>query len=212
MLRGAYLNADMDETVPVKFIGEEVDIVCRVNPEFKKQALYDGKNGKTKVLYVRLAKAPLYGCIQSALLCYKLFSSTLEGMGFEINPYDPCVANKMDQGKQCTITWYVDNNKISHVNEDIVEEVVTKIKEKFGKMAVTRGKKHVFLGMEIELNDDGTVTLDMSEYVNEAIEDFLDDINHEATTPSVNAPQVMRFFQSQFLANNNKKNVYPSVF
>ena len=105
-------------------------------------------------------------------------------MGFEINPYDPCVANKMDQGKQCTITWYVDDNKISHVNENVVEEVVTKIEEKFGKMAVTRGNKHVFLGMEIELNNDGTVTLDMSEYVNEAIEDFLDDINHEATTPA----------------------------
>jgi hypothetical protein len=54
------------------------------------------------VLYLELLKA-LYGCVQSALLWYELFSSTLQGMGFELNPYDACVANKVIDGKQCTI-------------------------------------------------------------------------------------------------------------
>ncbi len=151
---GAYLNADMDEKVLVTFIGEEVDIMCRVNPAYKKHILYE----------------------------YKLFATTLEGIGFEINPYDPCVANKMDEGKQCTITWYVDDNKISHVNPTVVEGIVEKIEDK--KMTIMRGNKHVFLGMNIELNGDGTVTLDMSEYVSEAIEDFQEEIQHEATTPA----------------------------
>ena len=38
-----------------------------------------------KILYVQLDKA-LYGCVQSELLWYKLYSSTLKDMGFEMNP------------------------------------------------------------------------------------------------------------------------------
>jgi hypothetical protein len=81
------------------------------------------KNGK-KVLYLELLKA-LYGCVQSALLWYNLLTGTLEGMGFKLNTYDPCVANSIIHGKQCTIAWFVDDNKISHVDCG----AVTKIKK-----------------------------------------------------------------------------------
>ena len=38
-----------------------------------------------------------------------LFSSNdLENEGFVINPYDPCVANKIVDGKQFTVAWHVD--------------------------------------------------------------------------------------------------------
>jgi hypothetical protein len=56
------------------------------------------ENGK-KVLYLRLQKA-LYGCVNSALLWYELFTGTLQGMGFELNPYNTCVANKTVDKKQ----------------------------------------------------------------------------------------------------------------
>ena len=49
------------------------------------------------MLYVRLSKA-LYGMLRAALLFYKRLRSTLENMGFEVNPYDPCVANIMVDG------------------------------------------------------------------------------------------------------------------
>ena len=58
-------------------------------------------------------------------------------MGFEINSYDKCVANKMIMGKQCTITWYVDDNKISHVNEKVVTMVLDKIEDHFGKLKIS---------------------------------------------------------------------------
>jgi uncharacterized membrane-anchored protein len=73
-----------------------------------------------KVLYLRLLKA-LYGCVKSALLWNKLFSTTLKDLGFELNPYDTCVANKIINGSQCTIVWYVDKNtKISHQDGKVV--------------------------------------------------------------------------------------------
>jgi len=46
----------------------------------------------------------------------------------------------MINGKQCTIAWYVDDNKISHVEPDVVTEIVAKIEKRFGKMTVTQGK------------------------------------------------------------------------
>ena len=54
------------------------------------------------MLYVRLSKA-LYGMLRAALLFYKRLRKDLEFMGFEINPYDPCVANIMVNGAQCTV-------------------------------------------------------------------------------------------------------------
>ena len=46
------------------------------------------------MLYVKLSKA-LYGMLRAALLFYKRLRKDLENMGFEVNPYDPCVANMM---------------------------------------------------------------------------------------------------------------------
>ena len=46
--------------------------------------------------------------------------SDLKTLGFEINPYNRCTVNKMINDKQCTICWYVDDNKISHVELEVV--------------------------------------------------------------------------------------------
>jgi hypothetical protein len=81
---GAYLHAKLpkNKQVLLKLIGEFVDIMFKVNPEYLPYVRFEfGK----KVLYLRVLKA-IYGMIESALLWYELFSTTLEKMGFEINP------------------------------------------------------------------------------------------------------------------------------
>ena len=52
--------------------------------------------------------------------------SVLKNMGFQPNPYDLCVANKDLNGKQCTIAWYVDDNKVSYVEHDVIDDVISK--------------------------------------------------------------------------------------
>ena len=155
-----------------------VDIMCNVNPEYKKYVRFE--NGK-KVLYVQVMQA-LYGCIQSALLWYDLFSSTLEKEGFKINPYDCCVANKDINGHQCTIAWYVDNNKLSHKDANVVSEVLKIIKAHFGDLTVSRGKKHTFLGMNITIRKDKKVQIEMKDQVKETILAFDEDVTTSATT------------------------------
>jgi hypothetical protein len=140
-VEGAYLHADMDDFTLLRVEGESVDILCDVCSDYEQYVTWE--NGK-KVLYLQLLKA-LYGCVKSALLWYELFTGTLAEMGFQLNPYDPCVANKTINGKQCTVAWFVDDNKISHVDVRVVSKIIKKIESRFGKMTVTRGKKHFIL-------------------------------------------------------------------
>ena len=52
-------------------------------------------------------------------------------------------------------------------------------------MTVTRGKHHVFLGMDITFHDDdGTITILMKEYLKEAIADSGMDASKAAPTPA----------------------------
>ena len=60
--------------------------------------------------------------IQSPLMFYKKLRANLESKGFKINPYDPCIANKMGDGMQITIIWHVDDFKVSHREEKIVDQ------------------------------------------------------------------------------------------
>ena len=55
-----------------------------------------------KVLYVQVVRA-LYGMLVAALLWHKKFRADLESIGFKFNPYDPCVANRIVNGKQHTV-------------------------------------------------------------------------------------------------------------
>ena len=127
--------------------------------------------------------------MQSALLWYELFTSTLEGMGFVLNPYDLCVANKIINGKQCTICWYVDDLKISHITVKVVDDVIAAIETKFGKMTVNRGNKHTYVGMNIEFIGKKVQIL-MIDHLKEAIEDFGEPI----PTEKVNSPAMRGLF------------------
>ena len=101
------------------------------------------------MLYVRLSKA-LYGMLRAALLFYKILRSDLENMGFKINPYDPCVANKMVNGHQITICWHVDDLKVSHRDDNAVTALAEKLAEIYGpNTTVSCGKLHEYLGMDI---------------------------------------------------------------
>ena len=85
------------------------------------------------------------------MLWWTMLADFLISDGFKLNPYDSCVANKtLPCGKQLTICWYVDDLKISSVNEGAVMDVINKLEERFGEMRKSLGKKHSYLGMEIE--------------------------------------------------------------
>ena len=74
----------------------------------------------------------IYGCLESVMLWYNLYVTTSKGMGFELNPYNLCVANKIINRKQCTIVWYVDDNTISHADPYVVDSIIQELTKKIG--------------------------------------------------------------------------------
>jgi hypothetical protein len=179
-IAGAYLKAYMKDYVIMKFTGVSVDILCEMNPKYIPFVTIE--NG-VKVLYVRLIKA-IFGCVQLALLWYKLFCLHLKKMGFVLNPYDPCIANKIINGKQCSIAWYVDDMKISHVDAYVVTQMIEQIEQRFGKMTVTQGSEHVFVGMKIAYKQNGTAEITMRDYLEEAIAESGMNTCRSAATPA----------------------------
>ena len=128
---GVFLQAELpeDKFLLLRLSGDFVDIICQINPEHKNNVTVDRK-GRT-VLYMRVVRA-LYGCIEAALAWYKLFSETLKEEGYILNPYDKCIANKMVDGMQCTISWHVDDCLASHADMKVLKDLSKKMITKFG--------------------------------------------------------------------------------
>ena len=70
--------------------------MVQIDPKMYRKHIITSSKGE-QMFYIRLSTA-LYGPLQSALLFYRKLQSELEEFGFEVNPYDPCVANKMING------------------------------------------------------------------------------------------------------------------
>ena len=91
-----------------------------------------------------------------------------------MNPYDSCVANKCVDGQQCTITWHVDDLKISHAEEHVVRSIIKKNQDNFGQhsdLSMHIGKRHDYLGMILDYNTPGILEIDMSDYIQVILQD-----------------------------------------
>ena len=95
----------------IKLRGFLVDIKCEIYSEYKDYVTRD--NREVRQLLLRCQNA-LYGKIVSSLLSYFKFAKSLTSIGFEINPYNPFVANKVIDVSQMTICFHVDYCKLSH--------------------------------------------------------------------------------------------------
>jgi hypothetical protein len=88
-------------------------------------------------------------------------------------------------GKQLTVVWHIDD--LMGLCEDDFE--LTKFLCYLGsihgtKMSMQPGKKHGYLGMDMEFNNDGTLEVSMITYLKNKIKQFPEVINGKATSPA----------------------------
>ena len=181
---GAFMQGDQDETVHMKLEGTLAELLAKCDPT-KYQPYLTTEYGKP-VLYVELVKA-LYGTIRAALIFWRKFTKQITEWGFTVNPYDWCVANKMVSGSQLTITWHVDDLKISHVNKEVLEDLLKQLNGTFrkdGPLTVHRGKKHDYLGMWLDFSFDGKVQVQMFDYIDNMLEDLPEDMCGTVNSPT----------------------------
>ena len=104
----AFIQTRVEDEKDMAFIklrGVLVDILVSIAPDVYKSYVSKDKKG-TKQLLVQCKNA-FYGTMVASLLYYRKFTKSLTDIGFIINPYDPCVANKMIDGEQMTILFHV---------------------------------------------------------------------------------------------------------
>ena len=186
------MHSDIDELVHLKLEGEIAELLVRVDPMYAE--FVSTENGKT-VIYTDLSKA-LYGTLQAVLLFWRNLSAFLiDECVFEANPYDWCVVNKDINGKQCMIGWHVDNLKISHVDGNVVEDIVKALDNKYGKetpITVHRGPIQEYLGMTIDYTVKGKVSFSMPQY----IEDLLGECPESIMKGTLATPATNHLFQT----------------
>ena len=162
---------DGEEQVVMKITGSLVNILTDMDPEMRKYVVKE--NGK-RVIYTVVLRA-IYGMLQSSLLWYNQFRGDLEERGFKFNEYDPCIANKMVNGKQQTIRFHVDDLLSSHVDPKVNDEFAEWLNARYGGIkpcTIVRGKKHRYLGMLLDFTRAGKVKIRMDEYVQKMIDGF----------------------------------------
>ena len=86
-----------------------------------------------KVLYVHITQA-IYRMVVSAMLFYCKLTKALLSYGFELNPYNLCVVNKMVNREQLAICWHVDDLKSSHIDPKVKTKFLPWIKDMFGQL------------------------------------------------------------------------------
>lgn len=99
--------------------------------------------------------------------------------------------NKEVNGKQCVALWHVDNPKISHKNEAVSEDIVSKLNERHGKEAplpATQGKIHDCLGMTMDHMVPGKVIICMDEHIDGILAKARADMGGSATSPAADHP------------------------
>ena len=78
----------------------------------------------------------------------------------------------------------MDDLKISHESEKVVREIISMIEAEYGEMTVTVGREHTYCGMNLSFNENGTLSVEMKSFLEEALEEFPDDTSKRSNTPA----------------------------
>jgi hypothetical protein len=184
----AFMQTNLNKMVHMRLDGAMAELLVKIDPKLYRKYLVQA--GKKKVIYTIELQKALYGTLDASLLFWRKLSKTLEDWGYEPNPYDWCVMNKMVNRKQCTVLWHVDDLKMSHIDPKVIDELIVDIDRDYRKeapMTKTRGKVHDYLGMTIDYRKDGAVKITMIDYyINNMLEELPTNMKGRAPSPAAN--------------------------
>ena len=105
---------------------------------------------------------------------YNKLHGELKDLEFIINPCDPCVANKLVNLSQLSMSWHVDNWKVSYKDAIVVTSFSSDSQNIYGDdgLTVKRGKVHSYLGMDFDYSTNGHLKALMIKYDRQIIDDF----------------------------------------
>ena len=192
----AFIQTEYEgEDLYMKVRGMLAELLVSVDPNlYEPFVIYENEQ---PVLYLKVLKA-IYGTLQAALLYYKKWRKDLEEIGYVVNSYDPCVANKIINGHQHTVRWHVDDVMASHVDSEVNDEFVKWVKSKYedleiGEVKVKRGKEHEYLAMDFDYKKPGVVKIKMQKYIEKMLDEF--EYNDEIGMATARSPAADHLFE-----------------
>ena len=117
-------------------------------------------------------KKSFYGILQSTLIFYRNMAKDLDAYGSQMNPYNPCMANKIINNKHMTVLWHVNVLKVSHVDSFEVTMFAGYMSSIYGGIIVHRVKVHQYLVIGLDYRKKITVKLSMIEYLDSVLQEF----------------------------------------
>ena len=205
---GAFMQADIDELVHVRFTGEMVNTLLHMDYDMYKDYVVTERG--EKVMYMELLKA-LYSTLHAACLFWeKLSKQLIDVWGFTRNKYNDCVVNKTIKGHQMTVVWHMDDLKVSHIESKEVDKFIKQMKEEFradAPLSVSRGKVHDYLGMNLDFRVKGELRIDMEHYIDMMLHDAPEDMEGVSNTPAA-AHLFKTNSENPKLLNDQKKRIF----
>ncbi|MGL5934919.1 MAG: reverse transcriptase domain-containing protein, partial [Cetobacterium sp.] len=169
---------DPKQRALIKIKGILVDILVDIAPHVYKEFVHTDRKGN-KVIIAECMNA-IYGTMVASLLYYMKFCASLKKLGFQPNPYEPCVQNRIVNGSQQTICFHVDDCKVSHIDPQVNDDLELQLRKEYeyimedgsGKMKVHRGKVHEYLGMTLDYTEKQVCQVSMPKFIDEVLNDF----------------------------------------
>jgi hypothetical protein len=118
---------DAKDRVIIWITGVIVDWLVKVAPKVYASYVATSSMGVNDLL-IECYNA-IYGTMVAGLLYYRKFSSSLKNRGFMVNPYDPCVWNRVIVGKQMMFCFHVNDCKISHLDPKVVNYTIAWLRD-----------------------------------------------------------------------------------
>jgi len=176
----AYLEAKLAEhDVVHMWLGKDVvNSLSRIDPSIKDFINPDGR------VLVKLLKA-LYGTIQASKLWYIKLREVLLDFDLEQHPNDPCTFMTIKDGKKLLIGFHVDDLLIICNDEDLKISFLKYLRSRFESIVVHDEQKVSYLGMIIDNESIGHISINMSAYEDKILEFFPVKENKRVTSPAM---------------------------
>ena len=91
-------------------------------------------------------------------------------MGYTVNAEDKCVVDRKASSNQITICVHVDDLLMTCIDQKVMNSDFEKLEEIFGSLSVSYGKMQNYLGMVFDFTMEGTVVIEMKDYIEELLE------------------------------------------
>jgi hypothetical protein len=166
---------DNKDKVVMRIRGHMADILVKVALKVYGPYLSTDKQGR-KQLLVECLNA-IYSTMVASLLYYWKFTRSLKNQGYTIDPYDPCVWNKIMEKKQIMICFHVNDCKVLHKSAQVVDKAIkwqrrnykSIFKDGSRAMVVHQGDVHKYFSMTIDYSTNGVTRILMINYLKDIV-------------------------------------------